>query len=75
MKNSVKDYQWPSFFIRSNQKYNIKYQKKIDLKLINELENYFQKYYGFKIKSFFDLTRNTVRGIICLKLKHSEPYM
>lgn len=51
-KIKVKDYQWPSFFINSNHHYNLKYEKKIDLKLINKIENFFEKYYGFKIILF-----------------------
>ena len=31
-----------------HRKYHIKYQKKIDIKLIGEIESYFQKEYGFK---------------------------
>ena len=27
MKNNIKDYQWPSSLISSNQKYNAKYEK------------------------------------------------
>jgi putative PLP-dependent aminotransferase (TIGR04422 family) len=72
MKNSVKDYQWPSFFIRSNQKYNIKYQKKIDLKLINELENYFQKYYGFKIILFPSARAGIASILRFLKIDRSK---
>lgn len=51
-KKTVKDYQWPSFLLRSNQKYNNKFEKKIDLKLINKLEDFFQKHYDFKIVLF-----------------------
>lgn len=51
-RNNVIDYQWPSFFIKSNQKYNTKFEKKIDLELINKLEDFFQKYYGFKVILF-----------------------
>tara|TARA_B100000787_G_scaffold93749_1_gene69217 strand:+ start:175 stop:1146 length:972 start_codon:yes stop_codon:yes gene_type:complete len=52
MKSKIKDYQWPSFFISSNQKYNSKNEKKINLKLINKIEDFFHKYYGFKIILF-----------------------
>ena len=72
MKNIVKDYQWPSFFIRSNQNYNIKNEKKIDLKLINELENYFQKYYSFKI-ILFPSARASIGSILrFLKIDRSK---
>ena len=52
MNNNVNDYQWPSSFISSNQKYNTKYENKIDIKLINEIEIFFQKNYGFKVILF-----------------------
>ena len=52
MRNNIKDYQWPSFFINTIQNYNTKYEKKIDIKLINELEKFFEKYYGFNIVLF-----------------------
>lgn len=47
--NIVSDNQWPSFFIKTNQKYQIKFEKKIDLNLIKKIEDFFQKHYGFKI--------------------------
>lgn len=52
MKSKIKDYQWPNFLISSKQKYLIKLEKKDNSKLINELENYFEKYYGYKIILF-----------------------
>ena len=52
MKSKIKDYQWPNFLISSKQKYLIKLEKKNNSKLINELENYFEKYYGYKIILF-----------------------
>tara|TARA_B110000046_G_scaffold177784_1_gene205007 strand:+ start:31 stop:1002 length:972 start_codon:yes stop_codon:yes gene_type:complete len=52
MNNRIKDYQWPSFFISSKQKYLIELEKKDNSKLINELENYFEKYHGYKVILF-----------------------
>ena len=36
--NIVSDNQWLSFFIKTNQKYQIKFEKKIDLNLIKKIE-------------------------------------
>lgn len=52
MKKIVKDYQWPSFFISLKQKYLINLEKNDSSQLINKLENYFEKYYGYKIILF-----------------------
>jgi putative PLP-dependent aminotransferase (TIGR04422 family) len=52
MKNNIKDYQWPSFFILPKQKYLIKLEKKNCNKLIYDLENFFEKSYGFKVILF-----------------------
>lgn len=52
MKNKIKDYQWPSFFISSKQKYLINLEKKDNSKLIDLIENYFKKYYGYNIILF-----------------------
>ena len=43
MKKNVKDYQWPSSLNNSHRKYNIKYESKNGHKLIENIENYFQK--------------------------------
>ena len=48
MKNIVKDYQWPSSFTGPQRKYSIKYESKIDYKLLNSIEKFFQKHYGYK---------------------------
>ena len=72
MKNNIKDYQWPSSFISSNQKYINKNEKKIDQKLINELEAYFQKYYGYKI-ILFPSARSGIASILrYLKIDRSK---
>ena len=46
MKNKIKDYQWPSFFISSKQKYLINLEKKDNSKLIDLIENYFKNITG-----------------------------
>jgi putative PLP-dependent aminotransferase (TIGR04422 family) len=72
MNNNIKDYQWPSFFIKPNQSYNLKYEKKIDIKLVNELEDYFQKYYGFKIILFPSARAGIASILRFLKIDRSK---
>ncbi len=52
MEKKIKDYQWPSFFISSRQKYLLNLEKKDNTKLINTIESYFENYYGYKIILF-----------------------
>jgi putative PLP-dependent aminotransferase (TIGR04422 family) len=74
MKNIVEDYQWPSSFIfaRSNRKYHIKYQKKIDTKLIYEIESYFKKEYGFKAVLFPSARAGIASVLRYLKIDRSK---
>ena len=72
MKNNIKDYQWPSSFILPKQKYYIKYEKKIDSKLINDLEKFFQKYYGFKVILFPSARAGIASILRFLKIDRSK---
>ena len=49
--NKIKDYQWPSFFIR-DKKYSISKEKKISRALINKIENFFKKNFYYKVILF-----------------------
>tara|TARA_B100001057_G_scaffold220311_1_gene220731 strand:- start:9897 stop:10871 length:975 start_codon:yes stop_codon:yes gene_type:complete len=74
MKNIVEDYQWPSsdIFARLHRKYHIKYQKKIDIKLIGEIESYFQKEYGFKTILFPSARAGIASILRYLKIDRSK---
>ena len=72
MKNNIKDYQWPSSFILPKQKYYIKYEKKIDSKLINDLEKFFQKYHGFKVILFPSARAGIASILRFLKIDRSK---
>ena len=74
MKNIVEDYQWPSSatFARLHRKYHIKYEKKIDIKLIGEIESYFQKEYGFKAILFPSARAGIASILRYLKIDRSK---
>ena len=72
MKNNIKDYQSPSSFITSNQKYYTEYEKKINCKLIDELEGYLQKHYGFKIILFPSARAGIASILRFLKIDRSK---
>ena len=73
MKNNIKDYQWPSSLISSNQKYNAKNEKKINIsfksiisdkltnKEIKEVCLLKDKEWKFGIKSQFKWFKNNIK--------------
>ncbi len=72
MKNIVKDYQWPSSFTGPQRKYSIKYESKIDYKLLNSIEKFFQKHYGYKTILFPSARAGIASILRFLKIDRSK---
>lgn len=72
MKKNVKDYQWPSSLNNSHRKYNIKYESKNGHKLIENIENYFQKKYHYKTILFPSARAGIASILRFLKIDRSK---
>ena len=73
MKNDVKDYQWPSYFTHP-LKYNNKNEKKINIKLIDEIESFFQKKYGYRVILFPSAIAGIASILRFLKIDRSKEF-
>ena len=66
MKNNIKDYQWPSSFIRFDKKYNFKKRNILNFKKLNRIENFFRDEFNHKNLHIFP----SARACIALVLRY-----